>query len=279
VLTVLLSQQTLHSTLYICVCVTAVRGQSGSRPVPGHPGYLEGRLYRLRAKDVDKFVLKVACDEVTTVTCGSVKFDVKSGNMNIRASEPDVAQYVCVAYTIATLHLLCQPHGQPPGKTAPTQPPVFTARSEPVRQSTSSVIYMDDYSMSYFLIASTGLYCDQVPHYCPYVGYTPDPCDDHHHVSDSGGGSVWDPPAIDTDGGAWGDSGGGDGGTDVGGGGGISAGCGGCTGGPAGSSCGSNCNTAPGGSTCGGGGADTGGGGGSSCGGGGGSTCGGGRGQ
>jgi hypothetical protein len=101
-----------------------ITGRVTVQPVAGHPGYLKGQLYRLRQKDKLDFWVEVARDKQTSVTLGNIKFDVKTGNMAIDATEPDIAQYMCAAYTIATLHLLCQPHGQAEGKTVPTQPQI-----------------------------------------------------------------------------------------------------------------------------------------------------------
>lgn len=152
-------------TAYYITCLHATGNGQTVRLVPGHPGYLEGHLFRLRNRsdEIDGFQVKVVRDELTTVSFSDVTVNVKSGEMIVHVTgskglahvqeaetdfgESEVAQYLCSAFTLAVSHLLCQPHGRPLASPA-TGP--------------AAALCMDDYVSSYSLIASAGLNCRQV---------------------------------------------------------------------------------------------------------------------
>ena len=168
-----------ESDLYCFSVVIASKEQQTTAPILGHPGYLTGKLFRLRSKEVPSvpFTVKIAREEQATVKCGAIEIDVRTGDIIMDGKEQDVAQYLCLAYSIAALHLLCQPHGQAPGKPVPTQLPIFNKPPEhrpPTDKRRSSVIYMDEYVSHYPFLASAGLYCSQVPHYAAQISCNSD---------------------------------------------------------------------------------------------------------
>ena len=143
----------------------------------GYPGYLRGSLYLLRQQKLKTFTLKPGFYD-SSIICGSMQLDLRKtgATFTIQSGETDVAQFLCAGYSIALLHLLCQPHGIPSKRV-------------------NNAIYMDEFSQNIFLIASLGLGCDQVPHYSNCM------ITDLNSLSDVAlSTTVWEAPTFTVDG-------------------------------------------------------------------------------
>ena len=222
----------------ICLSLAGNRRTRGVPGVRGNPGHFSVRFYPLR--DPRRSVYQV--DRLPTRSddfhfqLQDMRVDLRTGGVEIggksATTAADVAAKCCLAVSVATLFVLCQP--RPPGP--PRAQKTVDANGRRVRQINSESLTM---------VVAAGFLVD-----------TPSNC---YFTTTVYGGTCGGC------GGTWGGGGGGGDGGDGGDGGGACGGCGGCGGGGGGGG-GGGCGGDGGG--CGGGGCGGGGCGGGGCGGG-----------
>ncbi|XP_041349650.1 uncharacterized protein LOC121368951 [Gigantopelta aegis] len=99
--------------------VKATSIRKGRRGVPGCAGYLEVSFYKMRTHAWEKVTLEQAyASSMFSFNIDDAKVELDHGLIEIKEGSVDVAENIAVAFSVALLHVLCQPHpkGWKPGE-------------------------------------------------------------------------------------------------------------------------------------------------------------------
>lgn len=106
----------------------ATKGKKAKKEVPWNPGTLSLSFYKCTTGVWQHIPALPYQQENFRVSIQDANFDLKTGNIEISSDSNEVAENLALAFSVALLHVLCQPRYTPP---APPEPIPITVEPPP----------------------------------------------------------------------------------------------------------------------------------------------------
>lgn len=116
---------------------TATKGKKAKKEVAWNPGTLSLSFYKCTTGAWQNLPALPYQQENFKVSIQEASFDLKTGNIEINSDSNEVAENLALAFSVAMLHVLCQPRYTPPPPPEPIPvtveppPPSPTATEKP----------------------------------------------------------------------------------------------------------------------------------------------------
>lgn len=102
----------------IFFCILATKGKKAKKEVPWNPGTLSVSFYKCATGAWQNITLPYL-QENFKFTIQDANIDLRSGTIEINSESNEVAENLALAFSVAVLHVLCQPRYRPPPPPEP----------------------------------------------------------------------------------------------------------------------------------------------------------------